>query len=72
MPIYEYRCKQCGQKFEIRQSVGEDGSGLSCPECESGNPERLISIFSMGRASIGAVSDAAPTCSTGLCNLPPR
>ena len=31
MPIYEYQCTQCGEKFEVRQSIGEDGSKLNCP-----------------------------------------
>jgi putative FmdB family regulatory protein len=31
MPIYEYQCISCGEKFEVRQSIGEDGSKLNCP-----------------------------------------
>ncbi|MBE9501009.1 MAG: zinc ribbon domain-containing protein, partial [Chloroflexi bacterium] len=31
MPIYEYQCAHCGQKFEVRQAIGEDSSSLSCP-----------------------------------------
>ena len=26
MPIYEYQCSQCGEKFEVRQSIGDDGA----------------------------------------------
>jgi len=33
MPIYEYQCAQCGEKFEVRQAIGADSSGLSCPKC---------------------------------------
>ena len=34
MPIYEYRCTQCEERFEVRQSFGEDGSKLNCPKLE--------------------------------------
>src|SRR3954469_638087 len=33
MPIYEYRCQDCGNRFERLQRLGQGGEGLSCPEC---------------------------------------
>ena len=33
MPIYEYRCKQCGSHFEKRQSVSEEPLKV-CEHCE--------------------------------------
>lgn len=32
MPIYEYRCQQCGAHFEIRQSVADDPL-TTCEKC---------------------------------------
>ena len=32
MPIYEYECKKCRSRFEMKRSFGEDGSA-KCPEC---------------------------------------
>lgn len=32
MPIYGYRCKQCGHEFEILQSI-VDAPLKTCPEC---------------------------------------
>src|SRR5258707_13345346 len=32
MPIYEYKCQQCGTNFEKRQSVS-DGSLTTCEKC---------------------------------------
>ena len=70
MPIYEYQCSQCGQKFEVRQSIGEDGSKLSCPKCNAQNPKRLFSsFFSPGVSEPSEIS--CPTCTTGTCGLPP-
>lgn len=39
MPIYDYRCENCG-KFEIKQRITEDPL-TSCPTC-GGKVERLI------------------------------
>lgn len=42
MPTYEYKCKDCGYKFEQFQSMTEKPL-QKCPEC-SGKVERLIGI----------------------------
>jgi putative FmdB family regulatory protein len=45
MPIYEYRCKACGQRFEALRPVGDRGRSLICPECGEKGPEKLPSVF---------------------------
>jgi putative FmdB family regulatory protein len=71
MPIYEYQCTRCGERFEVRQAIGEDGSSLSCPKCHAGEPKRLFSSF-FGRGSSGTEPSevSCPTCSSGVCGLP--
>ena len=72
MPIYEYRCTQCGENFEVRQGMGEDGSKVTCPKCQAGNPKKLLSTFFSSSSSTFEPSDISyPTCSTGTCGLPP-
>ena len=39
MPRYDYRCIQCDNHFELRQSFSEAGRG-TCPEC-SGEGQRV-------------------------------
>ncbi len=69
MPIYEYQCVQCGEKFEVRQAMGEDGSKLNCPKCRVGNPRKLFSsFFSSSSSEIPEMT--CPTCNSGVCNLP--
>jgi putative FmdB family regulatory protein len=34
VPAYEYKCKQCGNIFEVYHSMNEDPWVL-CPECKS-------------------------------------
>lgn len=41
MPVYEYRCKNCGHDFEITQSMSDD-TLTDCPEC--GEPQ-LRKVF---------------------------
>ena len=62
MPIYEYICRKCGTRFEVLQSIREDGSNVKCPECSTMGPERVIStFFSSGSCGGGSSSIGAPT-----------
>ena len=45
MPIYEYKCHQCGQKFEVRQRISEEP--LKVHEDCGGELERLISASAL-------------------------
>lgn len=40
MPTYDYRCKNCGHRFEEFQSVTDEPLAI-CPKC-SGELQRLI------------------------------
>ena len=71
MPIYEYQCTQCGEKFEIRQGMGEDGSKLKCPRCQTGNPRKLFSTFFSAGSSEFSDIGFPTSCPSGTCGLPP-
>ncbi len=72
MPIYEYQCTQCGEKSEVIQSIGKDGAKLTCPKCGAQNMKRIISLFnSPGSGATKGSEISYPTCSSGVCNLPP-
>jgi len=32
MPTYDYKCKKCGNKFELFRSI-QDESTVTCPVC---------------------------------------
>jgi len=73
MPIYEYQCTQCGEKFEVRQAIGEGSSSLNCPRCHASNPKRLFSSFFSPSSSMTESSEVScPICSSGVCGLPPH
>ncbi|MBH38185.1 FmdB family transcriptional regulator [bacterium] len=42
MPLYDYKCNDCNDVFEVTHSIMEDPS-ISCPSCQSGLVTRLIS-----------------------------
>jgi len=41
MPTYDYKCKSCGHRFEVFQSMKE-APKRKCPECGKNSLERLI------------------------------
>jgi putative FmdB family regulatory protein len=45
MPIYEYKCSKCGQKFELRLGFFHNKKDIKCTQCGAENPERLFSPF---------------------------
>jgi putative FmdB family regulatory protein len=40
MPRYDYRCTQCGHRFEARHGIADDAP--DCPNCGTPKPARLI------------------------------
>ncbi len=42
MPIYEYRCKNCGHHLEAIQGF-DDKPLTKCPECKKAKLEKLVS-----------------------------
>lgn len=69
MPLYEYSCKKCGQRFECLVTVGKE-KGVVCAECGSGDVQKLISGFGIGGGSsrIKASSSSCTSCSTKSCS----
>ncbi len=65
MPIYEFRCAACGNRFEKLCSCGESGERLSCPDCGARAPKRVMSSFSAAGTSGG--KSACGGCSTHNC-----
>jgi len=68
MPIFEFRCVQCGHVFEeIFKSSNEDIK-LECPECHCDSVDRVLSVAShvMGSVSGGQKATLTEkTCGSG-------
>lgn len=60
MPIYEYKCRRCGETFDEYRPYTSGDEGVKCPKCGAEHPKRLISFFVPHSNSGGC----APTRST--------
>ena len=69
MPIYDYRCRECGKVSEI-VLLSLSSKDIKCPNCGSKNLERLISASYMLKMGVPAPST---TCCgrTERCEIPP-
>lgn len=79
MPIYDYRCDDCKQRYEVYHKVREEADEIVCPACSSRKATRLMSIpaapvISAGSSSgecYGGACGGAPGggCAGGACGL---
>ena len=59
MPIYEYRCKKCEERFELMRRLADRDKKKACPACKSRATERIP--FQM----FATVSNASPDIGMG-------
>jgi putative FmdB family regulatory protein len=65
MPVYEYRCKSCDEKYEVFHRGKEEQEKVICPSCNSKESKKLLSGFN---ASVNSSSDSP--CASGSCGIP--
>jgi len=80
MPIYDYRCTDCGSTYDVFHKVREVQEDIVCPSCGSLHHQRLIgapnfamstksgSAFSTPQASSGCSTEEGGCCG-GSCGL---
>ncbi|MDH4222288.1 MAG: zinc ribbon domain-containing protein [candidate division Zixibacteria bacterium] len=54
MPIFEYKCEDCGKVSEVFQLKAKQENTIVCPDCGSNRMKRLMSSpasFVMGSSS---------------------
>lgn len=56
MPIFEFKCQECGHKFDLMIS-NADKSKAKCPQCDAGNIKQLLSPFGAYRPQTAAVDN---------------
>jgi putative FmdB family regulatory protein len=61
MPIFEYKCTNCDNRFE--QLVYRSSDKIACPACNSEAVEKYVSTF----ASNAFVGHSA-SCNNGSCS----
>lgn len=60
MPLFEYACRECGNKFEYLTRAGQSPS---CPSCQSPNLEKQLSVFAVSAGS----ANQTPVRASGPC-----
>ena len=68
MPLYEYECESCGDRFEKLVSVSKGSKGITCPGCKSKSVRKLMSACARVSSKDSSVGEC-PTCTTGTCGL---
>lgn len=66
MPIYEYRCDECGHQFDYVAKRLTDAPDV-CPECGTKTLKKLLSAFSAKMGERRSARDGAASCPTGTC-----
>jgi putative FmdB family regulatory protein len=61
MPIYEYKCANCGYRFAMLEPLGTPDSGRECPICGEKKTTRVISTFSTQRPAERSSEGCEPT-----------
>jgi putative FmdB family regulatory protein len=59
MPRYEYRCRACGDTFEINRPMSESGAPARCPDGHDDTVKLLSTV------AVGGVAAAGPAPRTG-------
>jgi len=70
MPIYEFHCKPCNDRFEVMTSFSRIGEA-KCPKCGGQKIERLMSMFASRSTDSNGHSHAhggsCSNCASGNC-----
>jgi putative FmdB family regulatory protein len=68
MPIFEYKCRECGLKFE--KIIVSSAIKVECKKCGSSQVEKLLSVFAVaGTPRTTNLSESGPC---GACGAPRR
>ena len=71
MPIFEYKCQQCGHVMEVLQK-SRNATRQTCAQCGGSDMKKLLSGFAVGqsKAPSAPACDSCPSpdaCGGGFC-----
>ena len=61
MPLYEYICDDCDERFDALRSIADADTPISCPQCGGEHTRRAISLLS-AIGSEGVIAGAGSSC----------
>jgi len=66
MPRYDYRCRSCGETFEVNRSMADASQPASCPQGHDDTVKLLSTVAFTGGGS-GTPSARPPSGGGGCC-----
>ena len=70
MPIYEFRCRTCGSRFEELRPMADVGSSVatavSCPQGHE-DVERLLSVIAPSSSQAPTATSSGGACCASGC-----
>jgi putative FmdB family regulatory protein len=68
MPIFEYRCADCGRVTEFLEKADADGEHR-CEECGGADMQKTFSAFSARMAPSASPAPSCESCPSGTCPM---
>jgi putative FmdB family regulatory protein len=65
MPIYEYRCRKCRNRFSVLTLRISERAVAECPKCGSRAADRLLSRFAMPKSETARLDSLADPSALG-------
>jgi putative FmdB family regulatory protein len=66
MPRYEYRCRACGDTFEVQRPMREANVKTACPAGHD-DTVKLLSTIAVGGAAAGSAGSGSAPSGGGCC-----
>ena len=61
MPVYEYECKSCGERFDkLVRSMRREPPEVACPACQGTEVRRLLSAPVVHSGEGGGAAEETP------------
>ncbi|MFG1677173.1 zinc ribbon domain-containing protein [Micromonospora sp. NPDC049282] len=67
MPRYEFRCRACGDTFEVNRPMAEAGRPATCPQGHADTVKLLSTVAFTGRGGAGSAGGAPAPAGGGCC-----
>ena len=68
MPIYEFKCQECGHHFEKLTKVNDNLAELVCPQCGQKDIKKRISLCGSFQRSNQTANSSCGSCSAKNCS----
>jgi putative FmdB family regulatory protein len=68
VPLYDFRCRTCGDTFEVRRAMADAAAPATCPAGHA-DTVKLMSLVAVGGRAEGSAAAPAPGggCCGGAC-----